>query len=100
MEPESSRTPAALIRTPNMFASLRTAPHEIEERKFKRPISSETMIAHAELLADALNTREVRLQPLQVLFASQVRINVKVATRFHVMKEHCFVEIKTQLSRI
>ena len=58
------------------------------------------MIAHAHLLADGLDTREMRLQPLQILFASQLRIDVKIATRFHVMKEHRFVEVKTQFSRI
>ena len=83
-----------------MFASLRAAPHEIKERQFKRPVRGEPMIAHAELLTNRLDAAEVRLQPFEVLFASQVRVNVKIASRFHIMEQHRFVEIKAQLRRV
>src|SRR5207245_4697083 len=71
-----------------------------EEREFKRPISSKAMIAHPQLLTNGLNTAEVRFETLQVLLPGQVRVDIKIATRFHVMKKHGFVETESQLSRI
>src|SRR5258707_6989111 len=89
-----------LIAATNMFATLGSSPHEIEQSQLQWPVGGKAMIAHAEFLTDRFHVPQVRPQPLQVFFASQMRVDIEVPSRFHVMKHIGPVEIERELSRI
>src|SRR5258705_4762886 len=75
----------ARIRTPAL-AAFHTLPHEIEQRKFQRPVRGQQHITDSPLLTNPLRSLAMFAQLPDVSFAHGYPIDVKFATVFHVFK--------------
>src|SRR5438105_7430190 len=92
--------PPADLASGNLPTATQPSRKKIKKSHFKRPIGDEVHQIDAELITGLRQGGGVLGKPLSIALASNLRIDIQLATALRVLKESRFLKGKVNLGRV